>query len=376
MSKICIWGTGVNALNFSVMCDDEIVAYIDNYPRANFFELNDKPVVLSKDSSHFIRNYFIVVASTKDTYWIIKKQLENEGLEEFKNFCYYTNYKKKVVVLYGNCHMQSVQEALIQNNIFSGEYGIYPLHFIHEIKNQNREYELDSPCFAYCDLLIHQDIRDENSYGLQFASSKIIPRVKKSCHIIAVPNLYGLPKYYFPQIGYGLMQKNVLGYTYFPFRDSIIEKLYKNEKKNISYIADTILYGSVFNENSLKVAWLEFLNKIVKREKTWDVKISEMLNKYNSHNHLFYDINHPTEKIIGYIAKEILEKININGYAVNENTLPKLDIYEIPVYGQVMDYFSMKWSNEYILRKGSKYSLSGRCINLNDYVEQYIKWNC
>ncbi len=91
---------------------------------------------------------------------------------------------------------------------------------------------------------------------------------------------------------------------------------------------------------------------------------------------MFYDVNHPSNEIVKYIVEQILETLNITDKNLVLDYLLKLDYHEVPVYGYVMRTFGMEWSNDYILRKYSKSTLTNRQIDLYEYVEQYIKWNC
>lgn len=79
--------------------------------------------------------------------------------------------------------------------------------------------------------------------------------------------------------------------------------------------------------------------------------------------------------MLEYIANKVLEIVGINPLDDKYCSNIILDTYEVPIYGCVMDIMGMTWENDYILKKSSKYTYSGTCLNLKNYVEQYLKWH-
>lgn len=374
MKKVLVWGTGVNALDFVKGHRSlEIIAYIDN--RKKDKEWGGIPILLPQEAENILKRFFVVVAVSEYIYWEIKNQLNTLGLAEFSDYCFHGVYGKKVAIIYGNCHTGPIKEGLSISREFTKEYGFYPLREIQKIKQLEGKELKEESIFRHCDLFLHQSIRKENSYGEEYASENIIKRLKPGCRVVSFPNLYGLPRCFFPQIvmGEAAILRNGIGF--YSFRDKFIERLYQ-EGFGKRYIADMILKSQFTEEKLLKDGFNLFINKVKEREVDWDIKISEwILTNYKKHR-MFYDVNHPSNEIVKYIVEQILETLNITDKNLVLDYLLKLDYHEVPVYGYVMRTFGMEWSNDYILRKYSKSTLTNRQIDLYEYVEQYIKWNC
>lgn len=374
MQQICVWGASVTALSFSIQCKNtEIVAYIDSNKTQEEFLGTGIKIYKPEDALVILKSYFIVIATSDNAFWEIKKKLEDIGLIEFKHFCFHAVFNKKIAILYGNCHMSVVKDRLKNNCEFTKIYGIYPLRLIHEIYTSGLS-DLSNSVFEYCDLFIHQDIQHGNRYGEKYASENVIGRLHSTCKIIAVPNVYGLPKYMFPQIDCTFCQKTILSHNFYSFRDVIIEKLYQ-DGKSVDYIVNSIKYENVFPEKNVIFQYDLFKEKLLRRQKNWDIDIIEFYKKNCRIKHLFYDINHPTGVLLEYIANKVLEIIGINPLDDKYCSNIILDTYEVPIYGCVMDIMGMTWENDYILKKSSKYTYSGTCLNLKNYVEQYLKWH-
>lgn len=374
MNGIYVWGTGICAVNFTHMnANEKIEAYIDSNKTEDIFSVNGIPIIRPEQIRELPKRY-VVIACGQSVYWEIKRQLELYGLNEFTDYCYYKIYKKKIALIYGNCHIAPIREGLENSEQFSEEYGFYPLRMIQEI-NQTQGEDLKLQVFERCELFIHQEIRDKNQYGFEYSSSALLKRISPSCKVISIPNLYGLPKYLFPQIDGLLPEKRVKNRAYFSFRDKYIEAMYERGR-DIDYIVDKIKWGGIEEIEKAELFSLQeqFLQKVSEREKAWDIKISGWLEETLGKKHLFYDVNHPTNEVIKYIVNNLLKVLHIDN-DVNLEYLPRLDMYEIPIYGALMEGLGMVWKNDYILRNYSKYTMTDRAINLHQYVRQYILWN-
>lgn len=372
MAQICVWGTGKNAINFSFTTDDDIVAYIDNKPISETFELNGLQILTPDCASLLIQNYYTVVATSETVYHEIKVQLESIGKKEFEDFCYFKVYKKKMAIIYGNCHIIPLKEALLYSEEFNNDYGIYPLDLIQVLAASGNIQEY-SKAFEYCDLFIHQCIRVDNKYGYNYSSEFLMNKVKKNCIILSIPNLYGMPKFYFPQIYADINNCKTNNHQLYSFRDKYIDEMFQ-EGKSIDYMIQKIMYDEFEDRAQIISRYDIFLQKLHQREDNLDIKISKWIYQSIEDYQLFYDYNHPTSIVFGYITKQILMCLGYKDIYIDYERLTMLDNYEVPVYGQVMNDFNMKWSNSY-LRKFTKNSLTNTPITLREYVNQYIVWN-
>lgn len=276
---------------------------------------------------------------------------------------------KKSVVVYGNCHTEIITKMLESCQKFNENYYIIPTKRIQNIKDPKELYE---DCYCRCDVFIHQSIRLNNRYGEEYASEKIIARLKQGCKIISIPNVYHLPLCFFPQYSVAPeLRKD--GVTYF-FRDSIIDSHLNKPFKLLTLAKTDYDNPNLFDSGDIVASFEAFIDKVRKREKDWDIKVSDyILDNFRSHQ-LFYDPNHPTNYFLSYIASELL-KILLNNdreYA-NQLKIDKcLDTIEMPICKSVVQALQLDWKND-VIRKTKPYTNRLQCkMNLNNYVYQYI----
>lgn len=92
-----------------------------------------------------------------------------------------------------------------------------------------------------CDLFLYQDIRANNVYGSELASSPIVASIHNdNCQLISIPNYYGLPKFMFPQNlnGYVLHMSNFMDSNTSWQRDIYIDSSYS--KMNVNQLCEMI----------------------------------------------------------------------------------------------------------------------------------------
>lgn len=374
MRQIVIWGTGKNAVNFKLLNTDiSIVAFIDSYRKETDIVWNNIPILLPDEAKSLIRNNYTVVATSESVYFDIKRVLEEYGLREFKDFCFYTCFEKKIAVIYGNCHTLPIKQGLCASRKINAEYGFYPLPQIQNIKRLKDK--IPKELLDNCALFIHQSIRKENRYGVEYSSEQIISMLNKECNVISIPNLYGLPTCLYPHHNFfkGGSGKRIRGISYFPYRDSFIENEYKNGK-SVKEIAKEIYKKDILPEGYIRAEFEKFINKVGSREVEWDIKIKDWIVDNIQHKQLFYDANHPTEHVMKYITNKMYEFLEIPKTNVLDDVECILDDNELPLYGQVIRELGLEYSNR-IMRRHNSETLTGFPITVEEYVDQYIRWN-
>lgn len=188
--EIVLFGAGKIAEKFVYQYFNEVnICYIwDNLKTGEFLGHQIK-------KPEYYKKYFIIVTSI--SYFEIRNQLISMGYCEFHDFIPASIFNKKIAIVYGNCHMNAVKLYLECHKEFSLEYGFYPFPMIQTLKDINLEYK---NILNNCDLLFHQSVRKDNVYGEDYSSEQILQYIKGTCRVISVPNLYGMPKYLFPQL--------------------------------------------------------------------------------------------------------------------------------------------------------------------------------
>ena len=369
--QVIIWGTGLNAVQFTYQVEDilEIVGYIDS--NGDYGQFNGKPVCRLAEILD-VRRYYIFFAGAISAYENeIRPQLLQLGLKEFENFMYAGWYHKKMALLHGNCHMHALSEALSSSEEFSKEYFIYKHRMIQEYKDGET---INSYLIEHCDVFIHEDIQPQNRYGYKLSDEYLVPLLKESCKNITIPNLFGLGKGFFPQYnGYNPIEKNRPLNNgedrngMFPHSDTIIDQAIMEGIK----WTEIVEYSkrNVFSEEEILRNFNLYMDKIRDRENDWDIKVSSFINERYQEEKLFYDIGHPTEAVIIFIATEIFALLGLE--TDDKIACNPMDAHETPVYPCVKDALGLKWDTQYIRKQGKKIVKN---MDLAEYIREYVAW--
>lgn len=369
--RIAIYGTGLFGLkcmynlqikNISIEYFLESNCNIKSFCHVPVYELE-----LSK-----IKNIFIIVSTNEHTYSIVSKELSEMGLEEFKDYIFYSWIGKKIVLLHGNCHLDVIGEYLNSSEKFQKEYAIYPNPRIYD----NKEHRIRDNILYNCDVWIHEDIKEDNPFGYYLSDKYLRKQFKKNTKDITIPNLFGLGRAFFPQQDPEVNKKNCSIFNardlngMFPRADIVIDKCIQDGKN----VEDTYLFTQrqdVFNKKDVFNNFSIYMKKIKEREKNWDIKIYNYIMDHYKYEKLFFDIGHPTNVILKKISSDILEMLNIDDKEIFAQT--QLDAHEIPVYPSVRKHLGMEW-NENEIRKGKKCKKVEEVMDFKEYVREYIWW--
>lgn len=276
---------------------------------------------------------------------------------------------RQSVVVYGNCHTSIISQMLESCHEFNEKYYIIPTKRIQEIKDPKELYE---DCYRQCDVFIHQCIRLNNRYGEEYASEKIIDRLKVGCRVISIPNVYHLPLCFFPQYS-DAQELRWNGITYF-FRDSIVDSHIRKPFKLSTLVKSDYDNPNRFDSGDIVASFDAFINKVRKREQDWDIKVSNfILDNYRNHQ-LFYDPNHPTNYFLGYVASELL-KLLVNTDVVSSNQLKVencLDSIEMPICKAVVKALQLDWTNDVIRKSMPHTNRLHSSMDISNYIYQYM----
>ena len=335
----------------------KIAGFLDNYKEGDF---HGYPI----EKPSYKENIFLIVAANK--YFEIRRQLLQLGYKEFENFVPYQIFEKKMAVTYGNCHIGAVREYLECNKEFSREYGIYPFPLIQNLPQELETEEI----LSRCNLFIHQSIRKENRYGMQYASENMINYLPASCRIVSIPNLYGLPKCFFPQIEVSRKKKEVFSFL---SGDEVNVEKWIEEGKSKQEIICYMEKGGVYTKDEILQLWEKFREKLLLREEEWDIKISDYIFEHYKTKQLFYDLFHISDILVKEITKRLLIYLGYNG-EVHSDTLIKLDGAEIFLYRDVRDFLEIEYEQKYIRKHTKSSSLTNIDMDLKEYVNQLYRY--
>ena len=306
-------------------------------------------------------NVFIIVALQQ--YFEVRSQLISMGYQEFIDFIPYQVYERKMAVAYGNCHMDAVKHYLESNKMFSKEYGFYPFPMIQDI-SLTSDFDYMN-VLSHADLFLHQSVRENNMYSKEQSSKYMLTAVPTSCKVLALPNLYGMPKCFFPQLITKFKRLDAVFYYYF-FDSNIVEWL--KEGKHPKEIANKISNGGIYSKEYILEMWETFREKLLFREYEWDIKISDYIFENYKTEKLFCDTNHITAKTAREIAKRVLKFLKYDCIDINA-PLIGMDWMEAFIYPDVKDALGLTFEEKIIRR--SCVDVFGDC----DY-EEYIERIC
>lgn len=144
---------------------------------------------------------------------------------------------------------------------------------------------MKSHAFEKCDLFLHGCIRKDNKYGKEFCSEMYIERLPKECKVVGFPNMYGLPTFLYPQVGYNTEYK--LEGAFYHICDRFVDKYYNN--KSLDELCRMINTERLSSDEELQAMFESFYYKVEQREKEWDIKVLDFIKDNLKSVQLFYD---------------------------------------------------------------------------------------
>lgn len=374
-----LWGTGIDAVRFLYHCSEKNYQFdyiVEENPAIEEFH----GYTVYKAEKRYWSGKYIVIASKK--YIAIRDELTNLGLREFRDFIYYEWLYKKVVWLYGNCHMSVLKEYLMSSGRFRESYSIYPTPLIQEYA-LNYKHVPDT-LIDNCDVWIHQDIQASNRLGYEYSVECLKRKIRKAnpdVLEIVFPNLFTLGGCYFPQNNKSLIDSTFYVFEnesidnakdtngMFPHTDFIINQYLYEEDFDVDKIIDKCLQTDILDKQMIVSYCRNCINKIKDREKYWDIKVSDYIEKNFKKKKLFYDLGHPTNDLMEYMAKRVMEIMNIDYKGICCNYT--MDTHELPIYPCVAQALDLKWDENLIRKKGKKLYDS---MDIAEYIREYIWW--
>lgn len=341
----------------------------DNYKTGHFYG-ND--ILRIQEERSMLKDMYILVSSPV-YYDEIKSQLEDYGLEEFKDFIIGASYGKKLTVVNGNCHGQIMCHFLNSSRQFRQKYFIYDIKPVFELGEEGLRKDL----LQHCDLYIHQDIREDNSCGYRVSDKYARGLLKEGCVDITIPNLFGMGQAFFIQNCNNCYEgvihdKKNLPFGMFPYGDMIIDRMLK-EGEDFEKISSYIKSGKVFEKNAIEENFDKVILKFREREKNWDIKIMDYILDNYKDRKMFYDAKHPTNIVIHQIVRRVLEYIGICGDEIACQV--NLGGYEMPIYPEVKDVLGLSYGGTDEMLRVETFCKLTEEMDIDEYIRQYIFWN-
>lgn len=361
MKKYVLYGVGLDCEIFCYKNKDIIpqIAYCIDQNR-NGESFYDIPIYFL-DNAPDLNSYTILVTTRWELYEQIKPLLIEHNLSEFKDFMWHCCFRKKIVAINMNCHCSYLPQYLNESSFFQEHYCIIPVPFIQE----NQDRCINDSLICNCDVYIHQDIQADNAFGYKLSDEYILPKLKKTCLSITVPNFVGMVHYLYPQHS-SLFR--------FPFnsRDILFHNLVIDEaiKNGIHKFDDLLKFYEeyTYDPTSLNNTFIENMDKLQSREKNWDIKVSEYIKEHFHTIPLFNDHSHPSNYLLHYIYEQIAIFLKLPDYPKTYN-YPPIGL-PMPILPSVAKHFDLHYETESdkLISKLTREPLTT--------LEEYIKYYC
>ena len=367
---IIVRGTGLHAARCSYLFMGlEIKIHYYLTVNRNNTTFRRKPVYSVAENPY--HDMYVVVATDSKNYCVIAEELRNEGKKEFIDFAYYEWLVKDIVLLHGNCHMEILKSYLLSAKAFQDKYLFYPYPLL---VSSTKTFRTEPEIFENVDIWIHEDIRDDNIFGFEVSDNYIRNYIDKDVKEICIPHLYGVGRMIFPQImelsddSNEPINDGVDTDGLFLYGDWVVESCIKNGMQ-IEQIIDFCKSDIAIPPDQVLENFSVYVEKIKEREKSWDIKISEFILKTYKQHKLFYDDGHPTNVIMEYIARRVLDMLNIS--EENLACLDAMDAHEKCVYPCVKKALGLEWE-EYEVRKSGKKLCDH--MDFDEFIKEYCYW--
>ncbi len=350
----CIYYLEQNGVSVEFMIDDD----------GDYGDFANYKVYAPK--RELLQGKYIIAACPPRIYPKIRERLVQMEKAEFEDFIYFNYLDKKLVFIFGNCHMDIVESYLQSSRQFQEDYIVYFVPRIFE------KPVIDKEIMQYMDIWVHQDIRPDNGYGYQYSDEYMKHNVHNVIEIV-VPNLFGYGAAFFPYAKQEnpnncalLNGKDKNGM--FPYRDYVIENCLRR-KMSVNQICQYVEQDNIIPRKEIEDNFHEYILKMREREKAWDIKVVDFILDNYKQEKLFYDAGHPANAVLKMISKGILEILGITEEVYTEKCL---DSHEIPVYSWVKKVLGLAWEEDEIRVKSEKRAAAS--MDVEEYVREYIWW--
>jgi predicted SAM-dependent methyltransferase len=282
---------------------------------------------------------------------------------------------KKTYTVYGNCQGQALSKTLKLHEKFMEQYEYIQIKPVQNIKIDELK-TIGEKILSKVDLLIYQPVSNKYKNTNVFASDNILSYLKKNCIYISFPSCYFGG--YFPEL---ITIKDENGNNIsveHRVNDKVLQSTFVHDAnillgfiKGYNYQKIILDYKNTefYDKNFLGQFYQKAIENLKLREgkDSIDIAISSYIEKKFRKKRLFHTFNHPTYELIEYIAKSILEKIEIpvstNKAVITEDFL---DNISFPIYSAVQKKLDLEFNVSLQPKIGKD------LIKIENFIENYL----
>lgn len=373
---VIFFGCGAIATELYIKYKEQlhILFCLSNNSAESTFKLEDGAYVdVKRPEAKRDKKATIIICSQQHKQ--ISEQLMLLGYEPFADFIDHETAefllnKKKIVLLYGFCHLRGIKDCLNQTAEFREEYqAVYLANYLPlDAYQQKQLLFLVKNCSVYL-------------YGVEMEpqharkNEAILANLNDGVLKIAVSAIFFGG--YFPQTeriynaanAYAVIAE---GYPYMPFSypDSFLNECIRKNRKveqAIEIIKERKVYQKDFLSEYLKKEW-----KMVRlQEKRGDLHILDYLKEHYKNRRLFRNETHMENEILYEYTNQILQRLGyrINSFSVKE---PLLQCSQHPIYPETADSLGLEW--DVMEEQLDLYTYGGwKKLNMLEYIQEYYE---
>ena len=290
-----------------------------------------------------------------------------------------SNFKKKFVIIFGNCQTEMIIKYLMNHTIFCEEYFFIILPAVYTYNDTSIKY-LDEDFWQFCDLFISHRVSENNRFGVKLSTKRLSNNLSEKSKIVWIPNIYF--DGYFPQYVKNThnvnTEKDLAGW--FPYGDKYVDEYMElNKKPDINCLIDKLSNENfILKQDIMDHVW-HSISELEKRDWLCDVHILDFVVDNFSYKQLFYSNNHPIAIALIELTKRILKFIGIDkGIFLNDFQLinPYNHYFSLigqgmPIYPCVIKALNLKEYENEIYANAYLWNFKG---NFQEYIKTYIKY--
>lgn len=277
---------------------------------------------------------------------------------------------KKIVSLYGNCHMEALAMYLKESSDFLKEYYLIELPVIFEMGKAGI-VKLDEIFLNSLDLLIYQNIDEDNKFGPQWATDKMITSFSRECLRLIVPNM--VFNGYYPQEGrrHNTIIKNMVNFVPMFAGDKYIDNEYK-KTKSIKKTIENLKAIDFIGEEEIKSNLKKSFRLLEMQDEGCDIQMRDFVIANYKDKYLFSEPKHPANIFFHEMADRILLRLRLPKLPA-EVALDKayyLSTINRLMYPAVIHGLEIKFQvNSYYIDR----RLTEQRFSFEEFVEVYIR---
>ena len=366
--RYILYGTGGEAERFLFQNQDildRISFCIDRRNTGKFHGIS----VYSSDEvtlcDYMETHCLIVAAGSMKVFTELKRKLCAQGLKEWEHFLWSKVFRKKVVVINANCHGEAIEKYLNLSPSFCNEYMIYPLLAVH----LNLKGEIEPELLKHTDVYIHQDIRVENEMGYKLSDEYVKGCLPEHVTDICIPNFVGMGRWMYPALG-GLDKviNSMQGPLYVLYKDAVLDEAVDCCERYEEFRTYWMNYS--YEDDRLEEIFAVSMNKLKERERNWDIKIYDFIERNYRKIPCFTDANHPSKYVMKEVGRQLAERMGLSD--INDENYESSLGLRVPVLNCILTYYNLEFEvcsevrNEYLGKRVVE--------EIDDYIKAYLWW--